>query len=118
VERSLTSVDGCVVRECGEEGFWACESALLRWSDCQVDARVPCVVLALYDVPRAWNVPCPLSAPPYLSIPWSVSRSRKFGLPSLLTAPVQATDCGDGFAREVTGGVVQQHSALGREGAS
>jgi hypothetical protein len=36
VERSVTTVEGCSVRECGEEGLWAAESALLIWSDCQV----------------------------------------------------------------------------------
>ena len=36
VERSMTAVDGCVVRGCGEEGLWACESALLSWRVCEV----------------------------------------------------------------------------------
>ena len=41
VERSVTTAVGCAVRGCGEEGLWACESALLLWDDCQVS--VACV---------------------------------------------------------------------------
>ena len=39
VERSVTTVEGCAVRGCGEEGLWAAESALLIWADCQVSVR-------------------------------------------------------------------------------
>ena len=42
VERSVTTVEGCAVRGCGEEGLWACESALLIWGDCQVSVYVRC----------------------------------------------------------------------------
>jgi hypothetical protein len=40
VERSLMTADGCAVSACGEEGLWACESALLSYSECEVTLLV------------------------------------------------------------------------------
>jgi hypothetical protein len=60
VERSVTTVEGCTVRGCGEEGLWAAESALLIWSDCQVSVCAlvcacvrACVALCAYVPDRS-----------------------------------------------------------------